>query len=88
MRLLFAFILWFNPFTFTESWDKFSYGGGHFADFHPFDYDQQKSPVGIAKLIDLTWLSEPGVETAFRWIAAICLLIYVSGFGLWWRCPC
>lgn len=63
--------LFFAVLALTELWD-----------WHPYAFTEQKDPVGIAKLFDLTWLHQEWVYPVFLSISSVGLLSYVSGFGL------
>ena len=63
--------LFFAPVALHDFWD-----------FHPFAYEKQAVPVGVAKLFDLTWLHEPWAYPAFVTLAVIGLISYVMGRGL------
>ena len=72
----FLMALFFAPVVLHDFWD-----------FHPFAYERQPVPVGIAKLIDLTWLHQPWVFPAFKILAITGLISYVAGRGLVFSLP-
>ena len=45
-------------------------------------FSKATSPVGIGKLIDLTFLSNPSVGIAVHWITLVALVAYVAGLVL------
>jgi hypothetical protein len=45
-------------------------------------FNEASDPVGIGKLIDLTFLSNPAVGTALHWIVIPALVAYAAGFIL------
>ncbi len=47
-----------------------------------FAFTTQKAPTGLARLIDLTFLAEPGAMTWVRWIFAALSVPYVFNLGL------
>jgi len=51
-------------------------------DTNPYGYTAQKSPVGIAKFIDLTWLHLDWARPAILVLAGIACLAYIAGRGL------
>ncbi|WP_038160930.1 hypothetical protein [Verrucomicrobium sp. BvORR106] len=53
-----------------------------FMDWHPFKYASQPAPVGIATLVDLSFLHRPGMFEFFRGLGAVGLTVYILGFGL------
>lgn len=63
--------LFFAPVALHDFWD-----------FHPFAYEKQPVPVGIAHFIDLTWLHQPWAYPAFVVLAILGLISYVAGRGL------
>lgn len=63
--------LFFAPVALHDFWD-----------FHPFAYEKQPIPVGVAKVFDLTWLHEPWAYPAFVVLAILGLISYVAGRGL------
>ncbi len=63
--------LFFAPVALHDFWD-----------FHPFAYEKQPIPVGLAKIFDLTWLHEPWAYPAFVVVAILGLISYVAGRGL------
>jgi len=73
----------------VSGWEWFLMRAGfavvNFLDFQsrqPFNYPGQPAPVGLARLFDLTWLSQPWAYPAFVALAAIGLVSYVTGYGL------
>ena len=63
-----------------------------FRDWHAFDFAGQPSPVGVARLVDLSWLhsARPFGFSMFQvtlGLAAICCLAYVCNFALRWVLP-
>jgi hypothetical protein len=59
----------------------------HFRDWHPFEFDAQPSPVGLARILPLTWLHTPGMFEFMFGLGAVCCVVYVSGFALRWVLP-
>ena len=53
-----------------------------FTDWHPYQFASQPSPTGLARFIDLTFLHHPAAYTSMLWVAGICSLAYVMGWGL------
>jgi hypothetical protein len=63
-----------------------------FRDWHPFDFAGQPSPVGLAKLVNLTWLhsARPFGFSMFQVtlaVAAVCSVAYVFNVALRWVLP-
>lgn len=78
----------FRPMP-TAGWEWFlmrlAFAVLAFLDFYspqPFQYESQPSPLGLARIFDLTWLNEPWAYPSFVTVAAIGLVSYVSGYGL------
>ena len=49
---------------------------------HYFQYDTLPKPNGIAKVFDITWLSEPWVYPGILWVLGALLGLYVLNWGL------
>jgi hypothetical protein len=59
----------------------------HFRDWHPFEFANQPSPLGIARIVPLTWLHAPGMFQFTMGLGAVLCLAYVIGRGLRWVLP-
>ncbi len=46
------------------------------------DFSSQPHPAGLAAFFDLTWLSDPGMQTAWRVGAGVALAFYAAGIAL------
>ncbi len=53
-----------------------------FLDWHPYVYDSQPRPTGIARFVSLTFLNHENAYETMKIIVGITCLVYVSGFGL------
>ncbi len=53
-----------------------------FADWHPYKFESQPTPVGLARLFDLTFLHRPGMYETILALAGIGCFFYVMGRGL------
>ena len=51
-------------------------------DQHPYAFTEQQRPVGIARLLNLTWLHHDGMYQGILGLAAVCCILYALGIGL------
>ncbi|MFT5105327.1 MAG: hypothetical protein ACI8XO_002198 [Verrucomicrobiales bacterium] len=77
MRLLFAIAIYLSLRVMLPDIFGINQKAAGLASF-----TEAKSPVGIGHLIDLTFLSDPGVGTALHWIVIPALIAYAAGFVL------
>lgn len=50
-------------------------------------FESQPHPAGLAKLMDLTWLADPGYLAICQYLALAGLVIYVTGRFMWLALP-
>ncbi len=74
MRVLFAVAIYFSL--------KFMLVGGTDKPPEILKNHMQENPVGIARIMDLTWMANEGAAKVLHWILVAGLVLYVSGFLL------
>src|SRR5829696_4608286 len=58
-----------------------------FRDWHPFVFEGQPSPTGLARLVPLTWLHHDGMFEVMLWLGGLCCMAYVLGIAWRWVLP-
>ena len=53
-----------------------------FLDWHPYHYDSQPAPTGIAHFISLTFLNNEHAHLVIRIITTASLVVYLTGYRL------